>query len=154
MRPVVRALAIISRSGQKPGCFGQGATQYLVQCDEHEAFYRLPGGAIEAGETAAATIARELMEEFDLEVTVGSLAAVDETFFEADGTRFHEVNLLHRATAAAADDLPDVLPHNEHRGVKAVWRTLPELAGRPLYPTGILEYLQQERTDIIHLVTK
>ncbi|BCG60801.1 hypothetical protein PUR_42260 [Paenibacillus sp. URB8-2] len=47
-------------------------TRFLVQCDTDESFYRFPGGSIEFGETASEAIVRELLEGFDLTVSVGT----------------------------------------------------------------------------------
>jgi ADP-ribose pyrophosphatase YjhB (NUDIX family) len=51
-------------------------TKVLVQCDLEESFYRLPGGSLEFGETAADAIKWELFEEFELQLNIGELACV------------------------------------------------------------------------------
>lgn len=53
----------------------------------------LPGGHVEPGESAAAALAREFMEEARLRVRVGGLLAVYENVFEA-GRVHHEVLLV------------------------------------------------------------
>jgi 8-oxo-dGTP diphosphatase len=154
-RPRVKALAIIRRGGAKGACFSPAPLQILVQCDDAEEFYRLPGGSIEHGETAAQAVVRELAEEFDIEAAAGPLAAVDESFYQEGGHLYHEVSLVHWCQAADVNELPDVLPHNENRS-KAVWRTLAQLRERPLYPTGILGLLEKDdpTAPVVHLVTR
>jgi 8-oxo-dGTP diphosphatase len=70
-------------------------SRVLVQCDKEESFYRFPGGSIEFGETAAEAIIRELIEEFDLEVEVNTLALINESIVEYDGKKRHDCTLLH-----------------------------------------------------------
>ncbi len=60
---------------------------------EHGYLY-LPGGHIEFGESAAVALARELMEEGEVEIRVGEPAMASEEVFEAGGKRHHELNLV------------------------------------------------------------
>jgi 8-oxo-dGTP diphosphatase len=53
-----------------------------------ELLWNLPGGRQEWGETCAQTVARELREETSLEVRVGALAYVAESFDAASETQF------------------------------------------------------------------
>lgn len=153
MQPRVKAWAVIARGGQRAACFTPGALQFLVQCDDDEEFYRFPGGDVKWGETAARAAVRELAEEFDLEATAGPLVAVAEQLVRVDGREYHEVVLLHRAEVADARDLPDTIRHNERPNGKAVWRTLAQLADRPLDPEGILALLEREEDGpVVHLV--
>lgn len=74
----------------------------------------LPGGHVEPGESAAAALAREFIEEANLPVRVGPLLAVYENQFPAEEPAHHEVLLVfhveHRATrrAAASSGPPEV----------------------------------------------
>lgn len=58
-----------------------------------DGFWALPGGRCELGESSAETLRREMMEELDIEVEVGSLLWVMENFFQLHGVDFHEVAL-------------------------------------------------------------
>lgn len=66
-RPDVKALAALF-DGQ----------HLLTQCDRSESFYRLPGGNVELGETAAEALTRELAEEYGLAIVPGALLAIIE----------------------------------------------------------------------------
>ena len=85
-KPLVRAEGIVSNDD---------FTKFLVQCDSEESFYRIPGGGVEFGETAAEAIQREFIEEFELYVNVGELAIANESLLEYDGAKRHNVNLLY-----------------------------------------------------------
>ena len=92
LRPMPRAEGIVLR---RPSA---ARVQILVQCDADESFYRFSGGSIEFGEAASTTIVRELIEEYELEVRVGRLAAVSEAVFTYDNQVRHQVTLLHWCT--------------------------------------------------------
>ncbi|MBD2860808.1 MAG: hypothetical protein K0Q94_2478 [Paenibacillus sp.] len=132
----------------------QGSTrQVLVQCDEDESFYRFAGGTVEYGETAAEAIIREFMEEYDLEVRVGPLMAINEHFFQYYGKEHHQVTLIHLCELEQTDEIPEPLWHKEHSSVKLVWRTLGQLKRRPVYPEGIFAQLEKNQPGMSHLVT-
>jgi 8-oxo-dGTP diphosphatase len=152
MHPKVKAWGIIARGGQRAACFTPAALQFLVQCDPAESSCCLPGGDVAWGETAARSIKRHLAQEYDMEATVGVLAAVVERLDHEQTEAVQEVGLIHRCEVVDARDLPDVLPHRERPGVRLVWRNLAELERRPLHPEGILPLLQQEDAPLTHLV--
>lgn len=123
-------------------------TRVLVQCDEEESFYRFPGGTIEFGETAAEAIMRELIEEFDLEVEVNTLALINESIIEYDGKQRHDCTLIHWCELKGENDVDNSLLHKEQEGIKLTWKSLIELSMKPVYPEGILktiEYVDMNR---------
>ncbi|MEI7026622.1 HIT domain-containing protein [Paenibacillus sp. y28] len=165
MNPKVRAAAVVTQKGGAhaeplvPGAAdagGIGAADELyalVQCDVDESFYRFPGGTVEYGETTAEAIEREMMEEFDLRVSVGSLMVVNEHFYLSHGKEHHHITLLHYTQLIDPVGRQETLWHNEHSTVKLVWRPLSKLRTRPLYPDGILRLLEQEAQGPAHLIT-
>ena len=58
-----------------------------------EAFWILPGGRMEHGESGWECIAREMREELEEDVTVERLLWFVENFFEHRGMKWHEVGL-------------------------------------------------------------
>ncbi len=60
-------------------------------------FYFLPGGGLEEGETINNAILRELNEELGItpeNILIDKNIEVIENFFEDDGIKYHEINLL------------------------------------------------------------
>ena len=68
----------------------------LIHRATHESFWTLPGGRIEQGETSTATMLREMREELLVEVEIGPLAILVESFFLDIGQQFHEIGFYHR----------------------------------------------------------
>jgi 8-oxo-dGTP diphosphatase len=137
-KPLLRAEGII---------YNNEFTRILVQCDKEESFYRFPGGGVEFGETASEAIARELIEEFDLSINVGTLALVNESIVEYDGRQRHDCNLLHWCTLHDDIDILEFKWHKEHEGIKLIWKSLDELRTKPLYPEGVFEIIDRKNTN-------
>ncbi len=104
--PIVGAAAIVLRDDQV----------LLVQRGREPAkgLWGLPGGMLELGETIAAGVRREVLEECGIEVAVGPLAGVFEPMQrdETGRLRYHYVVLDYLATYVsgelrAADDADD-----------------------------------------------
>jgi 8-oxo-dGTP diphosphatase len=99
-----------------------------------QGLWSVPGGRVEAGETLAQAVAREVREETGLSVEVGPFVCVIERF----GEDFHFVILDYLArvvggTLQAADDAAD-----------ARWVNDAELAGLPT-TEGLLDVLARAR---------
>ena len=91
MKLFVRVAAVIDRAGML----------LTHQAEERgQIYHALPGGHLEAGETTAACLGRELMEEFGVEVEVGRLLYIAEGMFIA-GRKHpkpkHEIVFYYRA---------------------------------------------------------
>lgn len=110
-------------------------------------FYRPLGGAIEFGESSAATIEREIAEELGAAVTDLRYLGTLENVFTYGGQTGHEIimvydgefvdrSLYSQAAIEGAED--DGLPF------RAVWVSLDDCrdpAAPPVFPTGLLELL-------------
>lgn len=76
----------------------------LLHRAEHDEFWALPGGRVEAMETAQVALAREMHEELNTTVIVERLLYVVENFFIHQGEYFHEIGLYFLS------HLPDASP--------------------------------------------
>ena len=74
------------------GVFVRAGQVLLCQSIKHK-YYYLPGGHVEFGESAAAAVAREILEELGVKARVGPLALVSEGSFIAK-RQHHEVNFV------------------------------------------------------------
>lgn len=78
----VRAAAILRQNGH-----------ILIHRALGDSFWTLPGGRVQAGETAAEAVHREICEELSVPVRVGELRCLLENFFVYEGRIGHELGL-------------------------------------------------------------
>ena len=90
----VRAAAVIEHRGA-----------VLLHRALQDDFWALPGGRVETGEQASATIVREMQEELNELVRCGELLCVAENFFDYSGKRYHEIGLYFLAHLAPGSRL-------------------------------------------------
>ncbi|BCH58470.1 DNA mismatch repair protein MutT [Agrobacterium vitis] len=67
----------------------------LVQRSVNEAYWALPGGRAEIGESSEQTIIREMQEEIDRTVNIERLLFTTELFFSFDDYRAHELGFYY-----------------------------------------------------------
>lgn len=79
----------------------------LVHRATHEKFWTFPGGRAEMGERSEETLAREMIEELGVEVTVQRLLWVVENFFRYEGKDWHELGFYYLM------ELPEAFPFDE-----------------------------------------
>ena len=114
-----------------------------------QTFYRPLGGAAHFGEYSADTLARELREELGAAVTGLRYLGMLENVFTYNGQRGHEIVIVYDGAFVdrALYDRP-WLDGAEDSGTpfRAVWLPLADCrrpAAPPVYPTGLLELLEE-----------
>jgi ADP-ribose pyrophosphatase YjhB (NUDIX family) len=131
----------------------------LLHRANHDAFWTLPGGRAEHGETAEQTIKREMVEELRTSVEVVRLLWLVENFFEYEGLNYHEVALYFLIrfppgsaplNAAACDAVDAAVP------LRFKWfRVEPtQLANLPLVPAFLAKGLANVPISVVHVVQR
>ena len=121
-----RAVAVIIENGR-----------VLLHRTHSDDFWALPGGGIEFGETAAATVVRELAEELGAVFQVERLLWVVENFYTY-GLPTHEIGFYFLVRAEAGwPGLEQQTFCTEEDGVEVIfaWCDLAEVATTRLYPS-------------------
>jgi 8-oxo-dGTP pyrophosphatase MutT (NUDIX family) len=129
----------------------------LLHRADHEAFWTLPGGRAELGETAEQTITREMLEELGTDVDVDRLLWVVENFFEYEGVKYHELALyflIHFRQGSTP--LQSEAFDGVEGGVLLRFRWFPvrpdALAALPLYPPFLPKGLTALPRSPVHVV--
>ena len=86
----------------------------LCQVDSKENIFFLPGGRAEFGETASATLLREMQEELGITMKIERLLYVVENFFTDPNDSWHELGLYFLITAPADSYL--------NQSLETIWR--------------------------------
>ena len=127
----------------------------LGRCD-WEDFWYVPGGRVEAGETAIDSLRRELVEELGIEAEIGRMLWIIENFFEFDGKSFHEVGLYFAVDTSGlpAELLDDEFTRTEPGGEKLIfcWADLGALPDMRVGPSCLAERLSAIPESTEHIV--
>ncbi|MBU1750352.1 MAG: NUDIX hydrolase [Chloroflexi bacterium] len=112
-----------------------------------ETFYRPLGGGIEFGELSTECIVREIREEIGVEVTDLTYLATIENVFTYNNQPGHEIVLVYEACLADPTlyQVESVIGDDNGSELVVVWKSIDHFrAGQsPLYPTGLLELLDE-----------
>jgi 8-oxo-dGTP pyrophosphatase MutT (NUDIX family) len=73
----------------------------LLQQNPNNHLYNLPGGGVEVGESGAAAVKREFLEETGYTVSVNELIDTDFSLFTYDGYFFHNLLLFYKAVKSS-----------------------------------------------------
>jgi 8-oxo-dGTP pyrophosphatase MutT (NUDIX family) len=133
-------------------------TRVLLHTCEGDDFWTFPGGRVEAGEVASATVERELREELDERVTCGDLIWLVENFFVYRGVPHHELGLYFRARLAPESRLlssPGPFVGAEaHTPLTFAWFERAELASVAIRPSFVAGALAQRELEFRHIVQR
>lgn len=114
----------------------------LVNTDSHgnPGYAFLPGGHIEFGESAPTALAREMLEECNVAVTVGPLLLTHESVFKAKRTH-HEINTVFAMSRRAADARKHLPITSREDHIEFRFVTLAELKRLRLLPPECRQWL-------------
>ena len=123
---------------------------------EGDSFWALPGGRVEPGESAAATVVREMREELDQEVVCGALACVVENFYEDRGSQIHEIGFYFQANFAEGSRLFDLtqlhIGIEGNRRLEFKWFQIANLKDVDLRPSFLRQALSARAPHFQHIV--
>jgi ADP-ribose pyrophosphatase YjhB (NUDIX family) len=130
----------------------------LIHRATHEDFWTLPGGRIEQGETSTATMLREMGEELLVEVEIGPLAILVESFFTDIGQQFHEIGFYHTMRVPSGfSRLRGDICHTVLDGVTLEFRWVPadvaSLAEWRFFPKLLRPHIG-DRGPLLHIVDR
>ena len=128
----------------------------LCQTTSNENFFFLPGGRAELGETASATLMREIQEELGVLMKIERLLYVAENFFTDQNDLWHELGLYFLMTAPADSYLNQSLEtiwRDDELGnhLRFDWLRIAQLETFPLYPTFFQKALQKIPAHTVHI---
>lgn len=108
---------------------------------EGEAFWALPGGRVNPGESAQQALAREFKEELSTSVEVGALCSTGENFFDDRGEAFHELGLYFAVRLPTGSPLADKsrthIGQEGHKALEFRWFALSDLPSLDFHPRAL-----------------
>ena len=128
----------------------------LLHRAEGDAFWALPGGRVEPGETAADAVVRELEEELSVQIKPVRLVWVVENFFSHAGESHHEVGLYFMAEPASGSRLVrEPGPYEGSEGGRRLefgWFSSSQLACTDVRPSFLKRVLAEQDFSFQHVV--
>lgn len=141
----IRASAIIIHNGK-----------VLVHKNKKYNHYALLGGRVEIGEDSESTAKREVEEELGKKIEITGYVSTIENFFEAKGTKYHEIQFVHQAEFVTDEDkkIEYTLQNIEGEDwIEYEWLELGKIDSYPLLPESIKEILKGNKFPV-HLIDK
>ena len=123
----------------------------LVHRDVNSDFYALIGGRVEIGEDSESTLKREIKEELDKDIEILGYIATIENFFEAEGSKYHEILFVYRAEFVEEKDKEIEYTLKNVEGKKYLqyeWLDLDEIDKYPLLPKAIKSILKENKFPV------
>lgn len=105
----------------------------------------LPGGHIEAGESAESALVREVEEEIGRKATVKKFFGAVEHLWSADSQDHHEINLIFEITIPGLErDRP---PRSREDHLEFIWTEQKDLKAHNLQPYPLIDCLTNWSPD-------
>jgi len=128
----------------------------LCQSAGEEGFWFLPGGRAEVGESARASLLREMQEELGEAFQVGRLLYVVENFYSNAGGASHELGLYFLLSAPAGSFLTNGLETFTRQdevgnSLRFDWLPIAHLETFPLYPPFFQTALKDLPEHPVHI---
>jgi ADP-ribose pyrophosphatase YjhB (NUDIX family) len=128
----------------------------LCQSAGEEGFWFLPGGRAEVGESARASLLREMQEELGEAPQVGRLLYVVENFFNDASGAWHELGLYFLLTAPVDSLLtkglePFTRQDEIGHSLRFDWLPIARLEDFPLYPPVLQTALKDLPEHPVHI---
>lgn len=128
----------------------------LVHRNLNSNHYALVGGRVEIGEDSENTVKREIQEELGKEVEITGYIATIENFFEADGSKYHEILFIHKAEFINEKDreIEKNLKNIEGKDyLQYEWLDLDKINEYPLLPKAVQKILKEKKFPV-HKINK
>ena len=123
----------------------------LAHKDKHLNFYALLGGRVAIGEDSKQTLKREIKEELEKEIEITGYIGTIENFFEINGQKYHEIEIVHKAEFVDERDknIEENLENAEGKeNLVYEWLDLDRLEEYKLMPVAIKEALIQNEFPV------
>jgi ADP-ribose pyrophosphatase YjhB (NUDIX family) len=131
----------------------------LLHRVEGDKFWAIPGGRVEAGESATECLVREFQEELGIDVICREFLWTGENFFEHDGERYQEVGMYFEvelagdASAALSDTSRVYVGKEGERRLEFAWFATTSLVALDLRPAAVRRCLL-EPAQVRHFVQR
>jgi ADP-ribose pyrophosphatase YjhB (NUDIX family) len=144
-------MALIYRTHPKTGDLELLATPGFDH-QKQTPFFRLIGGHVEMGETAADAVLREIKEELGINMTIAKPLGWLENIFTYNGDVGHELIALFETSFINPNDIQDAYHFTEHnqdgtiRTYTAAWVNIAAArqSSTPIYPLLANSYIQEK----------
>ena len=128
----------------------------LTHKDKKSNFYAVLGGRVAIGEDSETTFKREMQEELNKEVEITGYVGTVENFFEMNGVKYHEIEIIHKAEFIDEKDkkLEETIQNFEGKDyLEYEWIDLGKIDEYDIRPQ-ILKNVLKEKIFPVHRVQK